>query len=109
MSAHALAVAVLLGSAVGIVLLCSAGVALMGNAYDRLHFVAPVSLAAILIAIAVLVEESPSLIGIKAVLVAIVVLVTSPLLTHATGRALWIREHGEQTIGSRDGIEVEER
>jgi len=107
-SAHEVVVAVLLAGGVGIVALCSAGMALMASAYDRLHFVAPASVGAILIAAAVLVEESPSLIGIKAILAAVFVLVTSPVLAHATGRALWIREHGAPTMGPRDGIEVEE-
>ena len=41
-----------------------------------------------------LVEEPLSSAGIKAVIVALLIVVTTPSLSHATARAARIREHG---------------
>ena len=54
---------------------------------------------------AVVVQKSFSLVGDKAILVAVFLLVVSPLLTHLTGRAARIAEHGDWR---HDDIEVEE-
>jgi len=64
------------------------GVVLLRDAFDRLHYVGPASLATALIAAAVVVRESFSLIGISALLLAGFVLFTGPLLAHVTGRAI---------------------
>jgi monovalent cation/proton antiporter MnhG/PhaG subunit len=88
-------VAVLLVVGVGSVLLSCLGVLVMRDALDRLHFTAPAStIAPVALAVAVLVEEPLSSAGIKAVLVALLILVTTPALTHATARAARVREHG---------------
>ena len=73
MSARDLAVVVLLVLGVGVTLLSCAGVLVMRNPYDRLHYTAPAAvLAPVAIAAAVVLEERLSAAGIKAVLVAIV-------------------------------------
>lgn len=64
------------------------GVVLMRDALDRLHYLAASTLAGILLAAAIVVRESFSLIGNKALLLAAFLLFTSPVLTHATARAL---------------------
>ncbi len=85
-------VAVLLGLGVATVALSCAGVLLMRDALDRLHFTAPAStLAPVLFAAAVLVEEPLSAASLKSVLVALIVIVTTPVLTHATARAARVR------------------
>jgi multicomponent Na+:H+ antiporter subunit G len=67
----------------------------MRTAMDRLHFTAPAgTIAPVLFAAAVLVEEPLSSAGIKAVIVALLIVVTTPSLSHATARAARIREHG---------------
>jgi multisubunit Na+/H+ antiporter MnhG subunit len=112
MSFRDVVVALLLGGAVAASLLSAAGVALMRTAFDRLHFVAPATLAAILIAAAIWVQEPASLISLKALTAAAIVLVSSPLLTHAIARALWIRDHGDPPTAGRggiEGIEIEDR
>jgi multicomponent Na+:H+ antiporter subunit G len=79
---------VLLVGGTGVALLACLGVLLMDDALDRLHFEGALTAAALLVGAAVLVRESFSLIGDRAVIVAVLVLVTNPVLTHATGRAL---------------------
>jgi monovalent cation/proton antiporter MnhG/PhaG subunit len=88
-------VAVLLALGVAAVLLSCTGLLVMRAPLDRLHFSAPSStIGPVLIAAAVLVEEPLSSAGIKAVMVAIVIVVTTPILSHATARATRIRAHG---------------
>jgi multicomponent Na+:H+ antiporter subunit G len=79
---------VLLVAGTAVALLACLGVLLMDDALDRLHFQGALTAAALLIGAAVLVRESFSLIGDRAVIVAVLVLVANPVLTHATGRAL---------------------
>ena len=82
----------LLWLGVAIELLCCAGVVVMHGVYDRLHFTAPAGLGAIAIALSILINRGFSLIGDKALLVAFVTLIGSPVLSHVTARAAWIRE-----------------
>ena len=99
MSARDLAVVALLVLGVGITLLSCVGVLVMRNPYDRLHYTAPAAvLAPVAIAVAVVLEERLSAAGIKAVLVAIVLVTTNPVLGHATARAARIRQFGEWTV-----------
>jgi multicomponent Na+:H+ antiporter subunit G len=92
-------VAVLLGIGVASILLSCTGVLLMRDALDRLHFTAPAStIAPVCLAAAVLVEEPLSSAGIKAVLVAVLIVVTTPVLTHATARAFRIRQEGRWKV-----------
>ena len=87
--------AALLFIGVGVLLICCVGIWVMPDTYDQLHFAGPAtSVAPVAIAGAVILEESLSQSGVKAVLVAVVIGVTGPVLTHATGRAARIREHG---------------
>jgi len=88
-------VAALLFAGVGIALVCCVGIWVMPDTYDQLHFAGPATtVAPVAITGAVILEESLSQAGVKAVLVAVVMGVTGPALTHATGRAARIREHG---------------
>jgi multisubunit Na+/H+ antiporter MnhG subunit len=64
------------------------GVTLVRDTLDRVHFLAPSTLATLCIAAAIVVRESFSLIGISALLLAAVVLFTGPVLSHVTARAL---------------------
>jgi multicomponent Na+:H+ antiporter subunit G len=89
------AVAVLLVAGVALVAIGVAGVLAMRGVYDRIHYTSLPCLGALLICLAVLVRESFSLIGNKALLVGVFLLVTSPLLSHVTARAARIREHGD--------------
>ena len=89
-------VTVLLVLGVGVELVCCLGVLVMRGVYDRLHYTGPASVGVILIAAAVVVSEGLSQqLGVKAILIAAVLLVVSPILVHVTGRAARLRERGE--------------
>jgi multisubunit Na+/H+ antiporter MnhG subunit len=75
------------------------GVVTMPHLYDRLHYLGPASgLGPLLVAGAVVARESLNHQGIEALLVAGVLLVFGPVLTHAMARAARIREHGDWTL-----------
>jgi monovalent cation/proton antiporter MnhG/PhaG subunit len=96
-------VAVLLGVAGLSVVISCLGVLVMRDALDRLHFTAPAGvLAPVAVAVAVLVEEPLSSAGIKAVIVAMLLIVTTPVLSHATARAARIREHGRWRVPAHE-------
>ena len=89
----------LLGVGVAAVLMSCLGLLASEGPFEQLHFTGPAAtLGPVAIAAAVLVEEPLSSIGIKAVLTAGIVIVTSPVLVHATARAIRIRRHGEFAI-----------
>jgi multicomponent Na+:H+ antiporter subunit G len=80
---------------IAVELLCCIGVLVMRGPYARLHYTAPAGVGALLIAIAVVVRQGFSLIGNKALLLAVFVLITGPVLSHVTARAARIRELGD--------------
>lgn len=96
MSPRDVAIDALLAAAVLITVLCGVGVVAMRDPYQRLHFLGPVGVVVpALIAVAVLVREGVSESSAKAWLLALWLLVASPLLAHATARAARVREHGD--------------
>jgi monovalent cation/proton antiporter MnhG/PhaG subunit len=104
---HVIAV-ILLWIGVGWSLVAALGVLVMRSAYDRLHFPAVATLGAVFVAAAVIVEKSFSLLGDEAALAALVLLIASPVLTHATARAVRISQHGDWRVQDQEDIEVEE-
>jgi multicomponent Na+:H+ antiporter subunit G len=93
------AVAVLLAIGVASVLMGALGLLASRNPYDQLHFTGPATvIGPIAIAAAVLVEEPLSSAGIKAVLIAVLMVGTGPILLHATARAARIRERGRWVV-----------
>ena len=78
----------LLFAGVAVQVLAVLGVTLVRDALDRVHYLAPTTLATVLVAAAVVVRESFSLIGIAALLLAGFALFTGPVLSHVTARAL---------------------
>jgi monovalent cation/proton antiporter MnhG/PhaG subunit len=88
MSAHDLALDVLVGAAVAGELLCCLGLVVMRNVYDRLHYaMAAATVPPFLIAAAVILEEDWTQPGINALLIAVALFLISPVLAHATARA----------------------
>jgi monovalent cation/proton antiporter MnhG/PhaG subunit len=72
------------------------GVTLMRDAFDRLHYTAASSVGVACLCAAVLVSESFSLIGLKAILTGAFMLVTGPVLVHATARAMHLHRESKR-------------
>ena len=100
---------VLLALGTGTLVLSAIGVLVMRSVFDRLHYVGSASVGAALVCIAVTVQESFSLIGNKTLLIAFFLLVSGPVLVHATARAARIRERGKWSIDEGERVEVAER
>lgn len=95
MTAADIAATTLLVAGIAIEIASTLGVLVMPNVYARLHFVTPAStLGPAFVAGAVFVDRSFSQGTLKAGLVAILLIVAGPMLTHATARAARVHELG---------------
>jgi multisubunit Na+/H+ antiporter MnhG subunit len=84
---------VLVGIAVTLAVVCALGMALVTNALERLHFSSPLtSFGACLIAVAVWIDDPTWQSRLKVALVAIVLFIMNAILSHATARAIRIRD-----------------
>jgi monovalent cation/proton antiporter MnhG/PhaG subunit len=92
---------VLLVAGVALEMFAVLGLVVMRDIYDRLHYVGLAGYGALLISIAILVRESFSLIGDKALATGVVLLLIGPVLVHTTARSFRTREAGDW----REGIE----
>ena len=102
MSASSFVVDVLLCLGVAVELACCIGVLVMEDAYDKLHYLGPAAIVGpFAIAAAVVVHEALSQAGVKALLTAVLLMIASPVLTHATARALYIRQRDHIEPSSR--------
>ena len=106
--ARAVVVDVLLGLAVAVVLASAAGILLMRDAYQKVHYVTPISVVApVLVGLAILVQSGWTISSGQSWLVVAVMVIASPFLAHATVRAIWLREHRgasrELVRAGRDG------
>ncbi len=87
---------ILLGLAVLIVLASSVGVLVMRDAYQKLHFVTPAALVApALVALAVMVQHGVYEMTGEAFLALFFMILAGPFLSHATIRAIRVRERGD--------------
>lgn len=94
---------VALAGAVLVVAASSVGILVMRDAYQKVHFVTPISLVApILVAVAVTLRAGWSEPTGQTSLAVAVVCVAGPVLSHATVRAARVRERGDWR--SRDGL-----
>lgn len=85
----------LLLAAVAVQWLCCLGVLRGRGVYHRLHFLGPASLLGPpLVAAAVLVDGGSAPGSVKAVALALILLVTNPVTSHALARAARVRETG---------------
>ena len=102
MTAQGIVADVLLGLAVALVLASSAGILIMRDTYQKLHFLTPLALIApLMVGLAVLVRSGWSENSSETWLALLFVVVGGPFLTHATIRAARIREKGDWRPGSR--------
>jgi multicomponent Na+:H+ antiporter subunit G len=103
-----LPVAILLVAGVALMLLSCLGVLVMRSALDRVHYTGPAALGALLVATAITVEESFSLIGDKALAVGVFLVLSGVVLAHVTARAIRVHELGDWRIQQDEDVEVEE-
>jgi len=95
-------VAVVLLIAGGLIeLIAVLGMCVMRDVYDRLHYVGLAGFGALLIGVAIVVRESFSLIGDKALLVGFVLVLTGPVMVQTTARSLLIRDLGDWRAKTR--------
>ncbi|HUN35419.1 MAG TPA: monovalent cation/H(+) antiporter subunit G [Trebonia sp.] len=101
---------ILLGLAALVVLGASVGVAVMPDAYAKLHFVTPATLVApALVTLAVLVEAGLSENTGETVLALVFLMIGGPFLSHATIRAIRMRETGDWRRPARGSGPAEEK
>jgi multisubunit Na+/H+ antiporter MnhG subunit len=98
---------VLLVAGVALELIAVLGVSVMRNVLDRLHYVSLAGFGALLVAVSILCAESFSLIGDKAMVTGALVVVTGPVLVHATARSLRTRASGDWREGIDEHREAE--
>lgn len=98
-------VAVLLAVALLLLAGSAAGMFAASEVFERLHYVGPSVVAAWAVAGAVLVHTGWSADALKAGLVAGLLTLWSPVLSHATARAARVRQYGHWAPmpGERDG------
>lgn len=100
----------LLGLAVVIVLGASLGVLVMRDAYQKLHFVTPAALVAPLLVLLAIGVQVGLYENTGETLVALVFLVIGgPFLSHATMRAIRVREKGDWRPGQHRKAPAEEK
>ncbi len=96
MSPREIIVYLLLGLAALIVLASSAGILVMRDPYQKLHYVSPVAVVApVVVGLAVLIQSGFTEDSAQTWLALVFVLAGGPVLTHATIRAARIRAEGD--------------
>lgn len=99
------AVAILLGIGVLAFAFTALGLLFSRDLYDQIHYLAPGSiLGSICFAAATLLHEGFSQSGSKAILIAVLLLIGNPILSHATARAGRIRRN--QQVLPKEGEHV---
>ena len=94
-------VAVLLGLAAAVQVLAALGVLLVRDAFDRLHYTSPPAYAGVLVAAAVAVDLGPSIATEKAILLAVVLVATSPVAVQVLARATRLAREERLDAGAR--------
>jgi multisubunit Na+/H+ antiporter MnhG subunit len=105
-----IAVDVLLGLAVTVTLASSLGVLAMRDAYQKLHYLTPLSIVApVLVGLAVLVQAGYSARSAQTWLAIGFLIIASPVLSHATIRAARIRAGGDWRTAADGGAGSEDQ
>jgi multisubunit Na+/H+ antiporter MnhG subunit len=100
----------LLGLAVVIVLGASVGVLVMRDAYQKLHFVTPAALVApALVALAIFVQVGLYENTGETLLALLFMVIAGPFLSHATMRAIRVREKGDWRLGQHPNAPAGEK
>jgi multisubunit Na+/H+ antiporter MnhG subunit len=98
---------VILAAGGALELLAVLGMCVMRDVYDRLHYVGLAGFGAFLVAVAILVRESFSLIGDKALLVGVILIVCGPVVAQTTARSFLTRELGDWRAKLEEGQDDE--
>ncbi len=105
MSASEIIVGVLLAVGILAFAFTSLGLLISKDLYDQIHYLAPGSIVgSIAFVAAVLVHEGLSQAGAKALLIALLLVIANPILSHATARAGRIRRN--QQVEPKPGEQV---
>jgi multisubunit Na+/H+ antiporter MnhG subunit len=99
-------VLVLLIAGVGVEVVCCLGLVVFRDALDRLHCAGAVSFGLALVAAAVVVQDSFSLVGNKAAALGFALLFANPVLAHVTARTIRIRAHGDWRLQRDEEVEA---
>ncbi len=108
MSVRTILTDVFLWLGVGLVVVSCLGVLVMRGVFERLHFSSPAVLGAAFVAVAVVIKESFSVIGDQVLVIAVFLLLASPILTHAAARAARVDAHGKWELRPEEKVEIEE-
>jgi multicomponent Na+:H+ antiporter subunit G len=101
---------ILLGAAVLIVAGASVGVLVMRDPYQKLHFVTPAALVApLLVALAILAQVGVYENAGETFLALLFLVIAGPFLSHATMRAIRVREKGDWRRGQRAKVPAGEK
>jgi multisubunit Na+/H+ antiporter MnhG subunit len=94
---------VLLALAVATVLASAIGVLVVRDAYARVHYVTPAAVVApVLVALAIFVTEGLDANTGETVLALVFMIIAAPFLSHATMRAIRVREEGDWRGPAKD-------
>jgi multisubunit Na+/H+ antiporter MnhG subunit len=89
---------VVLGVAVLVVLGASAGILLMRDVYQKVHYVTLAGLVApVIVGVAILIQSGWSVNSLQTWLAIVLMVTATPFLSHATIRAARIRQAGDWT------------
>jgi multisubunit Na+/H+ antiporter MnhG subunit len=105
---HVIATVLLIGGGL-IEVLAVLGLCVMRNVYDRAHYVGLAGFGALLVGVSIVFQETFSLIGDKALLVGVILVLSGPILVHTTIRSLLTRERGDWRVGIEQAAEDEDQ
>lgn len=106
MSVRSIAEWVLLSIGMAAFFLTAAGI-LLGDVFERLHYLGPgATIGIVSIAAAVIVHHPWSVTAIKAILTAALVFWTSPVISHATARAARVRRSGSWKASPDEQVQI---
>jgi multisubunit Na+/H+ antiporter MnhG subunit len=92
---------------VGLGAIATLGVVVMRDWQDRVHYAGVSAIGVVLVALAVLVRESFSIVGDKALFTALLMLIVSPIANHVILRSGRIRTLGDWRRNVDDQIEAQ--
>lgn len=99
---------VLIGIGVAVELISYLGILLARTPYDRLHYLVPATAVGPPFVVAALViDEGLSSGTVKAVMTGLILVLLSPVLSHATARAIRIREQGGWKVLPEERVHAE--